>query len=134
MSAVVLFDGVCNLCNAAVNFIIDRDSNGYFRFAALQSEAGRRALAEAGGAVPAGDPETIVLIEDGKVYERSRAALGIARRLSGAWKLMSVFLVVPGFVRDVVYRFVARNRYQWFGRKQECRVPTEELRGRFLAD
>ncbi len=131
--AVVLFDGVCNLCNGTVQFILDRDPAGYFRFAALQSEAGSKALAAHGRAAPAGEPESIVLIEGDRVYDRSDAALRIARRLGGAWSLLYAFIVVPRVVRDAVYRFIARNRYRWFGRTEECRVPTPELRARFLS-
>lgn len=128
--AVLLFDGVCNLCNASVNFVIDRDPQAYFRFAALQSEAGR-ALLE--GQHLHGDYlDSIVLVEHGRVYTNSTAALRVARHLSGAWPLLAVFLVVPRPVRDLVYGWVARNRYRWFGRRDTCRLPTPELRVRFL--
>ncbi len=129
---VVLFDGVCNLCNATVQFILDRDRAGYFRFAALQSEAGVRELAARGHAPVTGEPDSIMLLEGDRVYDRSDAALRVARRLDGAWPVMAMFLVVPRFVRDVVYRFIARNRYRWFGRTDECRIPTPALRARFL--
>ena len=130
---VVLFDGVCNLCNAAVNFIIDRDPRGVFRFAALQSAFGERELARLGIPPPAGDPETILLVENGRVHARSTAALRISRRLSGLWPLLALLVVVPRPVRDAVYGWVARNRYRWFGRTSDvCRVPTPELRARFL--
>jgi predicted DCC family thiol-disulfide oxidoreductase YuxK len=131
--AVVLFDGVCNLCNATVNFIVDRDPAGYFRFAALQSEPGAATLARHGTPAPAGDPDSICLEERGRFYVRSTAVLRIARRLRGGWKLLFVFIVVPRPLRDLVYRWVARNRYRWFGREESCRVPTPELRARFLA-
>lgn len=129
---VVLFDGVCNLCNGAVQFIVDRDPEGTFRFASLQSERAAALLREQGREPPAGDPESLVLIEGGRLYERSTAALRIARRLRGAWPLLYTFVVVPRFVRDAVYRLIARNRYRWFGKSAECRVPTPELRARFL--
>ncbi|MCC6808738.1 MAG: thiol-disulfide oxidoreductase DCC family protein [Deltaproteobacteria bacterium] len=125
--AIVLFDGVCNLCNASVNFIIDRDRDGYFRFAALQSET-----AKALGETFSGDPESVVLIEGGKRYAHSTAALRIARKLRGAWPLFYAFIVVPRPLRDVVYRFIARHRYRWFGRKDACRLPSPELKARFL--
>jgi predicted DCC family thiol-disulfide oxidoreductase YuxK len=128
--AVVLFDGVCNLCNGAVNFIIDRDPDGYFRFAPLQSDVAGRLLAgtDAAGATL----DTIVLVEDGTAYVRSTAALRIARHLSGAWPLLSAFLAVPRPLRDAVYDWVATRRYQWFGRREQCRVPTPALKDRFL--
>jgi predicted DCC family thiol-disulfide oxidoreductase YuxK len=129
---VVMFDGVCNLCNGAVRFVIDRDPAGVFRFAALQSDAGRALLARLGVQLAPGDPETIVLVEGGRVYERSDAAVRIARRLAGPWRLFALLAIVPRRLRDAVYRFVARHRYRWFGRTAECRVPTPALRARFL--
>jgi predicted DCC family thiol-disulfide oxidoreductase YuxK len=133
-SAVVLFDGVCNFCNGAVHFIVDRDPHRRFRFAALQSEAGARALREHGRQPAAGDPDSIVLIEGDRVSERSTAALRIARRLRFPWPFLSAFLLVPRPLRDLVYRYIARNRYRWFGRTDECRVPTPDLRARFLEE
>ncbi|MGH7438505.1 MAG: thiol-disulfide oxidoreductase DCC family protein [Polyangiaceae bacterium] len=129
---VVLFDGVCNLCNGAVNFWIDRDPRSLLRFASLQSPAGRELLARAGHPVPAGDPESIVLVERGRVYQRSGAALRIARHLSGGWPLLWGLLVVPWPLRDLVYLWVAANRYRWFGKAEVCRVPTPALRARFI--
>jgi predicted DCC family thiol-disulfide oxidoreductase YuxK len=130
-ASVVLFDGVCNLCNASVSFIIDRDPAGRFRFAALQSEAGRELLERHGRPVTA-TPESVVLVEAGRVYEQSTAALRIARRLKGGWKLLYAFALVPRPLRDLVYRWIARNRYRWFGREEACRRPTPELERRFL--
>jgi predicted DCC family thiol-disulfide oxidoreductase YuxK len=128
--AIVLFDGVCNLCNGAVNFIIDRDPDGYFRFAPLQSDVAATYLDDADG--PDADLSTIVLVEGGQTYVRSTAALRIARRLTGAWPLLFLAIVVPRPLRDAVYNWVAHNRYDWFGRRDECRVPTPALRDRFL--
>lgn len=125
--ATVLFDGVCNLCNASVNFIIDRDPKGYFRFAALQSDA-----AKALGETVTGDPDSVILYEDGKRYDKSTAALRIARRLSGLWPVLYMGIIVPRPIRDVVYRFIARNRYKWFGKSDACRLPSPELKARFL--
>ena len=130
--AIVLFDGVCNLCHGAVQFIIDRDPKGRFHFASLQSERGHALLREHGVAPVTGDPDTIYLIEDGRLFDRSTAALRIARRLAFPWWLGAAGLVLPRALRDVAYRFVARNRYRWFGRTNECRVPTPELRARML--
>lgn len=131
--AIVLFDGVCNLCNGAVNFMIDRDPKGKLVFASIQSDAGKKVLAEHGIAVPEGDPSTIVLVVGGRTHEASGAALRIAARLSFPWFLLAAGLVVPWFLRDIVYYFVAKNRYRWFGKGDACRIPTPELRARFLA-
>jgi predicted DCC family thiol-disulfide oxidoreductase YuxK len=128
---VILFDGVCNLCNASVLFVIDRDPRGQFAFAPLQSEYGSSLLRTYGYR---GDAlTTVLLIEDERIYDRSTAALRIARRLSGLWPLLSVFRIVPRPVRDLAYDWLARHRYRWFGRTDACRVPTPELRSRFLA-
>lgn len=129
---VMLFDGVCNLCNGAVNFAIDRDPEARLRFASLQSPAARELLARLGHPMPSGDPESILLVERGRVYECSGAALRIARHLSGAWSLLAALLAVPWPLRDLVYRWVAANRYRWFGKADVCRVPTPELRARFI--
>lgn len=128
----VLFDGVCKLCDAAVLFLIDRDPRAILRFASLQSDAARKLLERVGGTVETDAPKSILLVESGRVYERSTAALRIARHLQGAWKLLSLLLVVPAPVRDLVYRWIASNRYRWFGRTQTCRVPTPQIRARFL--
>lgn len=126
--AVILFDGVCNLCNASVNFIIDRDKKDHFRFAPLQSEIAR----ELTGSGTSEAPESILLVEKGKIYRRSTAALRIARRLSGAWPLLYAFIIVPSPLRDLVYNVVAGNRYRWFGKQDSCRIPTPELKKKFL--
>ena len=131
--ALVLFDGVCNLCNGTVNFIIDRDPAGYFRFAPLQSDVAESYLDEAAGPDEAGhDLGTIVLVEDGQTYVRSTAALRIARRLAGPWSLLALALVIPRALRDAVYDVIAANRYDWFGQRDQCRMPTPALRDRFL--
>jgi len=128
--AVVLFDGVCNLCNGAVNFVIDRDPDGYFRFAPLQSDVGEKILADTDAADALLD--TIVLVEDGEVYDRSGAALRIARYLTGLWPLLYAFIIVPRPLRDAVYDWIAANRYRWFGKRDQCRLPTPNLKERFL--
>jgi predicted DCC family thiol-disulfide oxidoreductase YuxK len=127
---IVLFDGVCNLCNGSVQFLLKRDPEGRFRFAALQSDAGRRLMAEHGLDVDA--LSSVLLIEGGRVWQESSAALRIASHLPGAWKLLRVFAVVPRPLRDAVYRWIARNRYRWFGRTETCWLPTPELEARFL--
>ena len=128
--AVVLFDGVCNLCNAGVQFIIPRDPGGYFRFAPLDSRAAVRAIAEAGGLPPGTD--SIVLVEGGRLYVRSAAALRVARRLRFPWPLAYGLVVVPRFLRDWAYDIVARNRLRWFGRREACLIPGPGTRDRFL--
>ena len=128
--AVVLFDGVCNLCNGSVQFILKRDPHGRFRFASLQSDAGRRLLRAHG--LPADALESVVLVEDGRAWTHSDAALRIARGLSGGWRAAGALRVVPRPLRDAVYGLVARNRYRWFGRRESCMVPTPEWRARFL--
>jgi predicted DCC family thiol-disulfide oxidoreductase YuxK len=130
--AIVLFDGVCNLCDASVRFIADRDPRGRFHFAALQSAVGERLLAERG--LEPGQVEGVVLIEGDSVHQRSDAALRIAARLSGAWPLLSLLRVLPRFLRNGVYDRIASRRYRWFGRRDECTIPTRELRRRFLHD
>lgn len=131
MSAVILFDGVCNFCNGAVNFIIARDKAGYFKFAPLQSEVGERLLAENG--IDKIETDSVVLIEDGKVYTYSTAALRVARKFDGIWSWAYAFIVVPKPVRDFFYRLFAKYRYKLFGKKDECMLPTPEIRARFLA-
>lgn len=127
---VVLFDGVCNLCSWSVRFILERDPGNYFRFASLQSEAGQRLLREHG--LPEDDLFSVILVEDGRAYLRSDAALRIARRLRGGWRLLTAFRVLPRIVRDPLYNLVATHRYRWFGKQDSCMVPTPELRERFL--
>lgn len=129
--AIVLFDGVCNLCNTSVNYIIDHDTDGYFKVASLQSDAAQALLADY--ALPADYLDSLVLVEDGEVYMRSTAALRIARRLDGAVRLLTIFLAIPEPLRDIVYAWIARNRYRWFGKRDTCRLPTPELQERFLA-
>lgn len=142
MAAVILFDGTCNLCDRAVQTVLDLERDHSLKFTALQSEPGR-ALLEASttpenaqrlreGTRGDGDPDTVVLVEDGVLYTHSTAALRIARHLRWPWGWAAAFVIVPRPLRDVVYRWVARNRYRWFGRGESCRVPTPELRARFL--
>ena len=144
--AVVIFDGVCNLCNAAVNFVLDRDPAGYFRFASNGSAVGRDMLmncppCDASGGMHGSLFDSVVLVERGRCYTKSDAGLRIARRLRFPWPLLAVLLVVvPSDLRDAVYDLIARNRYRWFGRRDEpssadaaCRMPTPERVRRFLA-
>ncbi|UYZ63451.1 thiol-disulfide oxidoreductase DCC family protein [Hymenobacter weizhouensis] len=131
-SATILFDGVCNLCNGFVQFVIQRDASGQLRFAALQSDAGRALLTAHALPAPA-TPDSIVLLENGRAYTHSEAALGILRKLGGGWALLAAVVgALPRFARDAAYRYVARNRYRWFGQQDACWLPTPELAARFL--
>jgi predicted DCC family thiol-disulfide oxidoreductase YuxK len=125
----VLFDGVCNVCNYWVQFIIKRDPNAQFRFASLQSEEAQLLLQAHEQKVTL---DSIVLLQDGKVYTESTAILQIFKKLTGMWKLLSVFQIVPKFIRDSFYRWFAKNRYRWFGQQESCMIPTPEVRQRFL--
>lgn len=127
---VVLFDGVCNLCNGSVQFIIKRDRKRLFRFAALQSEAGRQLMQNAN--LSSNYFDSIVLVQEDKAYVNSTAVLRIAKMLPGLWKLAYIFIIVPRPLRDAVYRFVANHRYKWFGKKDQCMIPTPELKELFL--
>src|SRR5258706_4489970 len=127
---VVLFDGVCNLCNSSVQFIIKHDKKKQFLFASLQGRSGQELLKKFD--LPATDFNSFVLVEKDRVYTRSTAALRIAKQLSGGWKLIYGFIIVPGFIRNAIYNWIARNRYKWFGKKDECMIPTRELKERFL--
>ena len=127
---VILFDGVCNLCNQSVQFVIRHDPASRFRFAALQSEFGQSQLDRYH--FDKNQLLSVVLVINGKSYDRSSAALEIARRLDGLWPLLYVFVIVPPFIRNFVYDWISRNRYRWFGRTDECMIPTPELKARFI--
>ena len=130
---VVLFDGVCNLCSASVQWIIERDPEARFRFASLQSTAARDLLAAHGVTIDQeADPDSVLLVDESGVHMHSDAALRIARGLGWPWASLHGLRFVPRFVRDAAYRLVARNRYRWFGRKDACWLPTPDLRARFL--
>lgn len=127
---VLLFDGVCNLCNGAVNFIIDHDPKGHFKFAALQSDFGQEKLSELG--YDQEEFDSLILLSDNKVYKKSSAALRIAKKLNGLYPLFYAFIIIPPFIRHGVYDIIAKNRYKWFGKRDSCRMPTPELRARFV--
>ena len=130
MKRTVLFDGECNFCDASVQFIIKRDPYEYFQFSSLQSETGQQLTNDFG--IP-DNVDSLVLIENGKAYTKSGAALRIAKKLDGLWHLAFLFIFVPPPIRDSVYDFVARNRYKWFGKKEEaCMLPTPAERKRFI--
>ena len=127
---LVLFDGVCNLCNGSVQFIIRHDPQGTFSFASLQSDTGQRVLNGLG--LSATEMDSFVYVRGGKAFKRSTAALLVAKDLGGFTSLMYAFILVPRPLRDAVYRLVARYRYSWFGKRESCMVPTAELKSRFL--
>jgi predicted DCC family thiol-disulfide oxidoreductase YuxK len=128
--AIIIFDGECNLCERAVQFIIPRDPQKRFRFAANQSEVGQRLL----------EPyhfskdqiNTIILIRDERLYTKSDAVLQVTRKLSGFWPILYSFVVIPKAIRDPIYQWIARNRYKWFGKKDHCMMPSPDIKSRFL--
>ena len=142
MGAVVLFDGVCNFCDASVNFIIEHDPGGYFKFAPLQSDEGQKlankfgfSSATAQSVEPASDLipiDSVILVENDKAYTHSTAALKILKRLGMPWSVLYSFVILPKPIRDWAYKLFARYRYRMFGRKDQCMLPTPEVRARFL--
>jgi len=129
---VILFDGVCNLCNGVVKLVIRQDAKGYFKLAALQSTAGQMLLQKHG--LPQKEFETFLLIENGKVYQQSDAALKVARQFKWHWQWLQILWLAPRPLRNAVYRFIALNRYHWFGKKEACMIPTPDIQQRFLND
>jgi predicted DCC family thiol-disulfide oxidoreductase YuxK len=127
--SVILFDGVCNLCNRSVLFVIKRDRADRFRFAPLQGEYAKAHLPAPAIAVTA---DSIVLLENGKIFTRSTAVLRIARKLSGLWPLLYVFILLPAFIRDACYRWIATRRYRIWGRTESCMIPTPALKSKFI--
>ncbi|WP_413299450.1 thiol-disulfide oxidoreductase DCC family protein [Bacillus sp. 1P10SD] len=129
MERIILFDGVCNLCNKSVQFIIKRDPSGTFKFASLQSKTGQNLLITHGLST---DINSFVLIDNKRIYVKSTAALRVSSHLRGLWKMLSIFLLVPSFFRDRLYEWIANNRYKWFGKKDHCLLPLPEWKSRFL--
>lgn len=127
---IIFFDGVCNLCTGSVQFIIKRDRKDLFRFAALQSEQAMPYLSSFDG--PLKNLDTILLLENGKIYQRSTAVLRIVRQLGGAWPLLYGLIIIPVSIRDWLYGQVAKRRYQFWGKQESCMVPTAELKAKFL--
>lgn len=127
---IILFDGVCNLCNSSINFVIKHDKKNVFKFAALQSEVGLELISKF--KIDTSKLDSIILIDGDKYYEKSSAALYIAKKLSGGYPLLFGFIILPKFIRNSVYDYVARNRYKWFGKKESCMIPTAELKSKFL--
>jgi predicted DCC family thiol-disulfide oxidoreductase YuxK len=128
--STILFDGICNLCNGFVQFVIQHDSHRRFQFAALQSDAAQVLLRQ----LPPyrQQVDSIVLVENGRFYQQSTAALHILRHLSGPWPILYGAIILPRFLRDWVYNLIAKNRYRWFGQRDSCMLPTPELKARFL--
>jgi predicted DCC family thiol-disulfide oxidoreductase YuxK len=127
---ILFFDGVCNLCNGAVQWVIRHDPQQKIQFAALQSETAKVKLGSSG--IDLEKLESLVLLEDGVVYTHSDAVLRLVRVLGSPWSWAGIFLILPKFIRDGVYRFIAKNRYAWFGKRDSCMMPTPELKKRFL--
>ncbi|MDN4524852.1 thiol-disulfide oxidoreductase DCC family protein [Fictibacillus fluitans] len=127
---VLLFDGVCNFCNSIVNFLIRQDKKGSISYGSLQSEGGQQILHQFH--LPAENFESVVYIKNGQSYQKSDAALEIAKDLGGLWKLAVLAKIIPCRVRDALYEWIARNRYKWFGKKDQCMIPSPEVRQRFI--
>ena len=127
---VILFDGVCNLCNSAVQYVIKHDAQKQFQFASLQSNFGQQVLAKYN--LSNTNFNSFILLKNGKVYQKSTAALLVAKQLSGVIGWLYLFRIVPIFMRDGVYNIVAKNRYKWFGKQDACWLPTPQLKDRFL--
>jgi len=128
--SIILFDGVCNLCNSSVNFIIKHDKKSQFLFASLQSDAAKEILLQFQTKKITLD--SIILIENNTVYEKSTAALKIAKQLNSSYKLLYGFILIPRFIRDWVYNYIAKNRYKWYGKKEKCMIASSEVINRFL--
>jgi predicted DCC family thiol-disulfide oxidoreductase YuxK len=126
---VILFDGVCNLCSGSVQFILKQDKENKFQFASLQSAFGQKILTQFN--LPPDNFNSFILFQDGKIFTRSTAALKMFSQLNG-WKWIKIFGIIPEFLRNAVYNVIAKNRYKWFGKKEECWMPTPELKARFL--
>ena len=130
INPIILFDGVCNLCNTSVQFIIQRDKHAIFRFASLQSDEGQVLLKKFN--LLSDQLYSVIFIYGNRYHQRSRAALEITKRLDGLWPLLYVFILVPPFIRNFIYDWIAKNRYKWFGIRSECMIPTPDMKKRFL--
>ncbi len=130
--SVILFDGVCNLCNSSVDFVLKNDINNHFKFASLQSDAAQQLLLQFKIKNDRNHLDSIILIEDDKLYDKSTAALLVLKKLHFPLNLGIIFIIIPKVIRDYIYDFIAKNRYKWFGKKETCRVPTKAEMNRFL--
>lgn len=128
--SIILFDGVCNLCNSSVNYIIKHDKTEHFLFVSLQSDVAKEILLQNNSNKI--NLETIILVENEKTYYKSTAALRIIKKLNGLINVLYLFIIIPKFIRDPVYDFIAKNRYKWYGKKDSCMIPTDNLKKRFL--
>jgi predicted DCC family thiol-disulfide oxidoreductase YuxK len=129
---IILFDGVCNFCNASINFVIRHDKKNIFKFASLQSEIAKTLIPSSALEGEDAHLNSIVYLENGRLYTKSTAVLRILKKLGGFYSLAYAFIVVPPFIRNFVYDSIARNRYKWFGKRENCMVPTAEVRAKFL--
>ncbi|HEY1039671.1 MAG TPA: DCC1-like thiol-disulfide oxidoreductase family protein [Bacteroidia bacterium] len=129
-NGIVLFDGVCNFCDASIQFIINREKHPALHFASLQSETGKHLMQKYG--IDASTTDSVVFIVKNKAHTKSSAALHLCKRLKGLYPLLFAFIIVPPFIRNAVYDWVARNRYKWYGKKDACMIPTPEVRARFV--
>ncbi len=127
---IVLFDGYCNLCSGSVNFVIQRDRKDYFRFVSMQSEDAKRILFSYKFSV--NENNSVILIEDYTAYNKSTAALRIVKKLNGLWPLLYILILIPRPIRDFIYMFFSRNRFIWFGKRNNCYIPNEKYKLKFL--
>jgi predicted DCC family thiol-disulfide oxidoreductase YuxK len=132
MGPIIFFDGVCNLCNGSVDFILKRDPKETFRFASLQSPIAKDLLKRE--SVDLNNMRTIILLNNGKIFYRSNAILEILRQLTAPWPVFYVFKLVPRFIRDGLYNLISKYRYSWFGKRDTCRIPSAGERARFLEE
>lgn len=127
--AIIIFDGECNLCSSSVRFIIERDKNKYFKFISLQNPKAKEILDNKNDF----SPDSVILVEDGKTYSRSRAALKISAKLGWPWKAASCLRILPSFLLDPFYKFIAKNRYKYWGRRDQCMIPSADIQDRFIS-
>ena len=130
INPVVLFDGVCNLCSSSVQFIIKHDPDRLFRYASLQSEFGQNILRQFN--LPLDELNSFILLEEGKIYTKSTGALRVSRKLNRLWPAIYGFIIIPAFIRNAVYSYIAKNRYRWLGKKEACWLPNPELKKLFI--
>ncbi len=129
---LLLFDGVCNLCNEYVQFVVKRDPKAQFIFAPLQSSTGKEVLEKYG--LPTESLSTVILLKKETIYMESDVAIEITKNLSGLWPVLSIFSIIPRIIRNPIYRWIAKNRYRWFGKKDACMIPSAELQSRFFSN
>lgn len=127
---ILLFDGECNLCNGSVQFVIERDKKGKVKFCSIQSETGEKLMSKHN--IPNNYLASIILIENNKIYYKSTAALRLSKHMDSLWPSLFAFIIIPAFIRNWVYDFIAKNRYKWFGKTETCWIMTPELKDRFL--